>query len=136
MQRKRVKGWKMPENTVSVARPGKFGNPFKLMGDMLFVDAGHRRKILSRYVLFKHEFVDAQAAVKVFRDLLMDLNSHEVEQPIYDRMKYMRDRIGDLAGKNLACFCPLDQPCHADVLLEFAKLWEESLTHIRELPWA
>lgn len=26
----------------------------------------------------------------------------------------------DLAGKNLACWCPLDQPCHADVLLEIA----------------
>lgn len=26
----------------------------------------------------------------------------------------------ELRGKNLACFCPLDQPCHADVLLELA----------------
>ncbi len=25
-----------------------------------------------------------------------------------------------LRGKNLACFCPLDKPCHADVLLEIA----------------
>jgi hypothetical protein len=25
-----------------------------------------------------------------------------------------------LRGKNLACWCPLDQPCHADVLLELA----------------
>jgi hypothetical protein len=25
-----------------------------------------------------------------------------------------------LAGKDLACWCPLDQPCHADVLLEIA----------------
>lgn len=25
-----------------------------------------------------------------------------------------------LAGKNLACWCPLDEPCHADVLLEIA----------------
>jgi len=34
-------------------------------------------------------------------------------------------RIVDLAkkmlkGKDLACWCPLDQPCHADVLLEIA----------------
>ena len=27
-----------------------------------------------------------------------------------------------LAGKNLACWCPLDQPCHADVLLKIANL--------------
>jgi hypothetical protein len=25
-----------------------------------------------------------------------------------------------LAGKNLACWCALGQPCHADVLLELA----------------
>lgn len=25
-----------------------------------------------------------------------------------------------LAGKDLACWCPLDGPCHADVLLEVA----------------
>jgi len=28
IQRKRTKGWRMPENTVSVCRPGKWGNPF------------------------------------------------------------------------------------------------------------
>jgi hypothetical protein len=27
---------------------------------------------------------------------------------------------GELRGKDLACWCPLDQPCHADVLLEIA----------------
>jgi hypothetical protein len=26
----------------------------------------------------------------------------------------------ELAGKNLACWCRPDQPCHADVLLEIA----------------
>ena len=26
----------------------------------------------------------------------------------------------DLKGQDLMCFCPLDQPCHADVLLEIA----------------
>lgn len=25
-----------------------------------------------------------------------------------------------LKGKNLACWCPLDQPCHADVLLDIS----------------
>lgn len=28
--------------------------------------------------------------------------------------------IVELRGKNLACFCPIGQPCHADVLLEIA----------------
>lgn len=26
----------------------------------------------------------------------------------------------ELRGKDLACWCPLDEPCHADVLLEIA----------------
>ena len=28
--------------------------------------------------------------------------------------------LGDLRGRDLACWCPLDEPCHADVLLELA----------------
>ena len=28
--------------------------------------------------------------------------------------------IEALKGKDLACWCPLDQPCHADILLELA----------------
>jgi Domain of unknown function (DUF4326) len=30
------------------------------------------------------------------------------------------DWIEPLRGHDLACFCPLDQPCHGDVLLELA----------------
>ncbi|MGE2733815.1 DUF4326 domain-containing protein [Mycolicibacterium vaccae] len=26
----------------------------------------------------------------------------------------------ELAGRDLACWCPLDDPCHADVLLDLA----------------
>jgi Domain of unknown function (DUF4326) len=28
--------------------------------------------------------------------------------------------LSELRGKNLACYCPLDQACHADVLLKLA----------------
>lgn len=28
--------------------------------------------------------------------------------------------LDELRGKNLACWCPLDRACHADVLLELA----------------
>ena len=33
IQLKRVKGWRMPSNTVKVARPGKWGNPFMVPRD-------------------------------------------------------------------------------------------------------
>ena len=29
-------------------------------------------------------------------------------------------KVQKLKGKNLACWCSLDQPCHADVLLKLA----------------
>jgi hypothetical protein len=28
--------------------------------------------------------------------------------------------VAPLRGRDLVCWCPLDQPCHADVLLEIA----------------
>lgn len=32
----------------------------------------------------------------------------------------IEDARAELAGRDLACWCPPDQPCHADVLLEIA----------------
>ena len=46
IQRKRTKGWKMPPNTVSVCRPGKYGNPFYIIneeGSPWITDARDRR---------------------------------------------------------------------------------------------
>lgn len=37
-----------------------------------------------------------------------------------EHMQRIVDNLEQLRGKNLACFCPLDKPCHADVLLEYA----------------
>lgn len=36
------------------------------------------------------------------------------------QMKELPAFYAPLRGKNLACWCPLDKPCHADVLLEIA----------------
>ena len=33
--------------------------------------------------------------------------------------------VRELRGRNLACWCPPDQPCHADVLLEIANDWPD-----------
>lgn len=34
-----------------------------------------------------------------------------------EQVQEVRD---ELRGKNLACHCPLEEPCHADILLEIA----------------
>ena len=36
----------------------------------------------------------------------------------------------ELFGRDLTCWCPLDEPCHADVLLEVARTGEQ----LRSLP--
>lgn len=105
IQRRRTKGWKMPPNTVSVTRPGPYGNPF-VIGEMA----------PSVYSRFHKGTVDtAEQAVALFRRALL----HEAtkETPAAERVI---DLLAGLRGKNLACFCALDQPCHADVLLELA----------------
>jgi hypothetical protein len=86
----------MPENTVSVCRPGKWGNPFKVGQSY----KGTRPPACTG---------EAVAAFRV--NLLRGTLGYTTE-----------DVRRELAGKNLACFCPLDQPCHADVLLEEANL--------------
>lgn len=43
--------------------------------------------------------------------------SPEVAAPVPPTIDQIQE---ELRGKNLACWCPLDQPCHADVLLELA----------------
>jgi hypothetical protein len=43
---------------------------------------------------------------------------------VYMTPERRRDARRDLKGKNLACWCPLDQPCHADILLRIANAEE------------
>lgn len=47
---------------------------------------------------------------------------HRYEQDLLaGRLPFTVDDVRrDLRGKDLACYCPLDQPCHVDVLLEIA----------------
>lgn len=37
---------------------------------------------------------------------------------IESRPALLQEAAQTLAGRPLACWCPLDQPCHADILLE------------------
>lgn len=94
IQRKRTKGWRMPEGAVYVGRPSAWGNPF----------AG-----------------DPAAAVALFRRLLDRAPTADGSWSPAKPGESVGDTIRrNLAGKDLACWCPLDQPCHADVLLEIA----------------
>jgi hypothetical protein len=85
IQRKRTKGWRMPEGVVYVGRPSVYGNPFGL-------------------AVYK----TPEAAVKGYRTYL---------KMFPEMVTYIRKT---LRGRDVACWCPLDKPCHADVILEMA----------------
>lgn len=90
VQLSRRRGYRKPENTVVVARPTQWGNPFAV------VDGDRARAVL----LFERSALGFGT--------------------------FHPDRIrAELAGKNLACWCPLPAPgepdiCHAAVLLRVA----------------
>jgi hypothetical protein len=92
IQLRRMKDWRKPKGAIVVARPSKWGNPF-LVGTP--ANGGNLTRTM---------------AVEHFREALLD-----------GRIQFTATAVRrDLAGHDLACWCPLDQPCHADVLLEFA----------------
>jgi len=99
IQRKRTKGWRMPPNTVSVARPGFWGNPFR----------GPRAFHLYRLVWWRRWKDLERAGVSVFGIFWLQALLSE----------WIR-RLPELRDKDLVCWCALDEPCHADVLLKRA----------------
>lgn len=109
VQLSRKKGWRIPENTVAVCRPGKFGNPFKIANA---IEMGYATEATAQ-----------QFIVNCFRDWLGPSHSGRDwwQGPESDkRRKAILDGLAELKGKNLACRCALDKPCHADILLELA----------------
>jgi hypothetical protein len=96
IQLSRKKGFKLPPNTVVVARPTKWGNPWK-------VRKGPLRKLT--------DDASQAEAVEAFEAML----DEGITPP------FTLDRIREeLAGKNLACWCKIGTPCHAEVLLKIA----------------
>jgi Leu/Phe-tRNA-protein transferase len=94
IQRKRTKGWRLPANTVCVDRSTKWGNPIILQCKIKKPSPRIRRWL-------------SECAAQIYNRLV---KNGQIHIPDIDKLK----------GKNLACWCPLSQKCHADVLLEIA----------------
>lgn len=111
IQRTAGAGWRMPEGAVYVGRPTKWGNPYV-----------EQAVVASPALLFVKSWVTGKAhAVELYErwiagDVGVPLsgwNRHRTA-PTHEEIR------AELAGHDLACWCPLDQPCHADVLLRIA----------------
>ena len=107
LQRSRAKGWRMPQGAIYVGRPTRWGSPF---------DWQESRD--------EYGCTDAEArdhVVDVYRRWLAmeDAAAFDEDTPRPGRVAILAN-LQDLRGFDLACWCPLDGPCHADVLLELA----------------
>lgn len=113
IQRQRTKGWRMPDGAVYVGRPTKWGNPF-VVGDLY--DRVHATGRYGNRAIAELHVTDRAQAVDLYRGWLEGDTLHldATEPPNLVGIR------GALAGHDLCCWCPLDQPCHADVLLELA----------------
>lgn len=99
----RAKGWRMPPNTVKVDRSTRWGNPF---------------------VVGKHgtlaECLDLYGYLLGGALCLTTGNADEQRAANQVLGREMKAGWPNLRGKDLACWCALDKPCHADMLLTLA----------------
>lgn len=94
IQRKRAKGWRMPEGAVYIGRPTVWQNPFGPRGSAASIPCD-----------------DPAEAVRLHREMVAEECTARRRVPNY---------IMALRGKTLACWCREDQPCHGDILLRLA----------------
>jgi hypothetical protein len=93
IQLQRRAGWRMPPNTVKVDRSTAWGNALR-------AGPGYSpAQAVADYALW----INGQ----------LHLGPEAAPPSIEDIRRHLR-------GRNLACWCPPGQPCHADVLLRLA----------------
>jgi hypothetical protein len=116
IQRKRAKGWRMPEGAIYCGRPNPFGNPFPVT----------KAKSTSAGVTKDIWVVGTWTGPAMWiRD--NELEARRISVDAYrvwighaQQSNLKAEAVSVLRGKDLACWCRLDQKCHADVLLEIA----------------
>ena len=148
IQRQRVKGWRMPEGAVYVGRPTIYGNPFQYRDEsrgLVHFGPKHLERFGREWdyegrcsgpgshdMWFSADDIVKTDVRWATREEIVELFRLTLTAPTFGmRMAYPSNKgrflkvdveyiRADLAGRDLACWCPLNQPCHADVLLEIA----------------
>jgi hypothetical protein len=123
IQRKRTKGWKKPDGAVYVGRGSKWGNPCtQIRMPALDGSEWERESRLGKTSGQSHAFVHPDKTVTWH--LVQDA-TREQAVAMFREWLVLVPRLADaaraeLAGRDLMCWCPPDEPCHADVLLALA----------------
>jgi len=134
LQRSRAKGSRLVSPNglpvVCVTRPGVFGNPFGRD-----VDGGRSGSIAVEmfHAWLTWEPESFRGCTMPYEPTITDWVRFCEErcctllyEPTDERRQMILARLHELRWKNLACWCGLDKPCHADVLLELANKPEVS----------
>lgn len=103
VQLSRKRGWRMPPNTVKVDRSTKWGNPFMI---------GNPHPVHGTPITRKD-------AYNLFQSLVTG-SGRKIQFVCNDPEYPVKDIEHELRGRNLACWCALNELCHADILLEAA----------------
>lgn len=115
VQRRRIKGYRLPPGTVSVTRPGKWGNPFRI--GVSYQDFAWLAVLLPDYETLK-KYRDAGGLICETVEQTLEMFEAHLRKSI--ELYPGRFDLSELRGKNLACYCRLGEPCHADILLKYA----------------
>ena len=117
IQRKRTKGWRMPACAIYVGRPSKWGNPFEVWKDGnqwvaedLDMSGLHPVIVKVRVATVR----EARAIVTAAYRRAVVSRSGFFDVPTIEEIR------AELAGHDLACYCPDGSPCHRGVLIEIA----------------
>lgn len=119
IQRRRTKGWRIPEGAVYVGRPTTWGNPYRVVRDNFGWSLRGVPEHDGEWSGIGRELAIIYAT-SLFRSALLN-----------GELPYTGDELVQaLAGRDLACWCPVGQakmpfwhdtqPCHADILVSVA----------------
>jgi len=109
VQRCRSAGWRKPAGAVYVGRPTRWGNPATPATLHLVVVRFHP----DRPQAFTGRTPTVADCVSWYRDRVADDPARHFGWTLAELRR-------DLGGRDLMCWCPIGQPCHADVLIEYA----------------
>lgn len=109
LQRLRSRPNDFPVGTIYVGRPSLFGNPFRGEGAV----EAYRKWLAGRSCEMQINGIGIGNEIPPGQLWMAFI-------PEWDRPLKIQRMLPGLRGRHLACWCPLDKPCHADVICELA----------------
>lgn len=128
IQMSRQRPWRAENpDAVIVARPSKYGNPFRISSTKETRKAPrwwHVTGWRSTITYLPSLAAARREATEEFADWIARpaLNPYDWHQDWIRWHTEIRRSLdaGELAGRDVVCWCPLDHSCHGDVYLELA----------------